>query len=166
MGYFQLADTPRVLGDLDEWFRRRMRQIRWKEWEIPKAEQSRPDRYGGPDDDSLILPAAGGAARQRRPTGGDPSTVRALALFPHPPPSPSRLTMPGLTHGTPPQVSGAGRKAPPAIVQEGTGQLPKQTNSVEILSGIHSEGFHLGSQELREDLSRRGRQGTPLKPAP
>jgi RNA-directed DNA polymerase len=32
MGYFQLADTPRVFGDLDEWLRRRMRQIRWKEW--------------------------------------------------------------------------------------------------------------------------------------
>jgi RNA-directed DNA polymerase len=37
MGYFQLADTPRVFGDLDEWFRRRMRQVRWKEWKIPKA---------------------------------------------------------------------------------------------------------------------------------
>jgi hypothetical protein len=32
MGYFRLADTPRVFSDLDEWFRRRMRQIRWKEW--------------------------------------------------------------------------------------------------------------------------------------
>lgn len=32
MGYFQLADTPKVFGELDEWFRRRMRQIRWKEW--------------------------------------------------------------------------------------------------------------------------------------
>ncbi len=32
MGYFRLADTPRKFRDLDEWFRRRMRQIRWKEW--------------------------------------------------------------------------------------------------------------------------------------
>jgi RNA-directed DNA polymerase len=37
MGYFQLADTPRVFSGLDEWFRRRMRQIRWKEWKYPKA---------------------------------------------------------------------------------------------------------------------------------
>lgn len=37
MGYFQLADTPRVFRDLDEWFRRRMRQIRWKEWKFPRA---------------------------------------------------------------------------------------------------------------------------------
>ncbi|MCX2967247.1 group II intron reverse transcriptase/maturase [Gordonia aquimaris] len=32
MGYFRLADTPRKLSDLDEWYRRRLRQIRWKEW--------------------------------------------------------------------------------------------------------------------------------------
>ncbi|MDF2258724.1 group II intron reverse transcriptase/maturase [Streptantibioticus ferralitis] len=37
MGYFQLADTPKVFRELDEWFRRRMRQIRWKEWKLPKA---------------------------------------------------------------------------------------------------------------------------------
>ncbi len=37
MGYFQLADTPRVFSDLDEWFRRRMRQIRWKEWKRYEA---------------------------------------------------------------------------------------------------------------------------------
>lgn len=40
MGYFQLADTPRVFSDLDEWFRRRMRQIRWKEWKRPKTRRS------------------------------------------------------------------------------------------------------------------------------
>ncbi|GAA1470051.1 group II intron reverse transcriptase/maturase [Nocardiopsis metallicus] len=32
MGYFRLADTPRVFQGLDEWLRRRMRQVRWKEW--------------------------------------------------------------------------------------------------------------------------------------
>ena len=32
MGYFQLAATPKVFQELDKWFRRRMRQIRWKEW--------------------------------------------------------------------------------------------------------------------------------------
>jgi RNA-directed DNA polymerase len=30
--YFGLADTPRPLSDLDEWLRRRLRQVRWKEW--------------------------------------------------------------------------------------------------------------------------------------
>lgn len=37
MGYFRLADTPRKFADLDEWFRRRMRQIRWKEWKKPRT---------------------------------------------------------------------------------------------------------------------------------
>jgi RNA-directed DNA polymerase len=32
MGYFQLADTPKVFQELDKWLHRRMRQIRWKEW--------------------------------------------------------------------------------------------------------------------------------------
>lgn len=35
MGYFRLIDTPNVLKRLDEWFRRRLRQIRWKEWKRP-----------------------------------------------------------------------------------------------------------------------------------
>lgn len=37
MGYFRLADTPKILSDLDKWFRRRMRQIRWKEWKKPRT---------------------------------------------------------------------------------------------------------------------------------
>src|SRR5699024_8184295 len=32
MGYFRLIDTPNILKALDEGFRRRLRQIRWKEW--------------------------------------------------------------------------------------------------------------------------------------
>ena len=30
--YFALADTFSVFGELDEWLRRRLRQVRWKEW--------------------------------------------------------------------------------------------------------------------------------------
>jgi RNA-directed DNA polymerase len=32
MAYFALADTPTVLQRLDGWLRRRLRQVRWKEW--------------------------------------------------------------------------------------------------------------------------------------
>jgi len=32
MAYFRIADTPKVFRDLDEWYRRRMRQIYWKQW--------------------------------------------------------------------------------------------------------------------------------------
>ncbi|WP_293953206.1 group II intron reverse transcriptase/maturase [uncultured Corynebacterium sp.] len=37
MGYFQLAATPGVFKRLDEWLRRRMRQILWKQWKTPQA---------------------------------------------------------------------------------------------------------------------------------
>src|SRR5699024_968259 len=37
MGYFRLIETPKVLQRLDKWFRRRLRQIRWKEWKTPKT---------------------------------------------------------------------------------------------------------------------------------
>ena len=30
--YFALADTPSAFRDLDKWLRRRLRQVRWKEW--------------------------------------------------------------------------------------------------------------------------------------
>ena len=30
--YFQLADTPRILADLDEWIRHRLRAIHLKQW--------------------------------------------------------------------------------------------------------------------------------------
>jgi group II intron reverse transcriptase/maturase len=32
MAYFRIADTPTVFAHLDEWYRRRMRQILWKQW--------------------------------------------------------------------------------------------------------------------------------------
>lgn len=37
MGYFRLSQTPKRLSELDKWFRRRMRQIRWKEWKNPRT---------------------------------------------------------------------------------------------------------------------------------
>ena len=37
MGYFRLSQTPKKVSDLDTWFRRRMRQIRWKEWKNPRT---------------------------------------------------------------------------------------------------------------------------------
>jgi RNA-directed DNA polymerase len=35
--YFALADTPSVFAELDEWLRRRLRQVRWKEWKRPRT---------------------------------------------------------------------------------------------------------------------------------
>ncbi|MEV5082103.1 group II intron reverse transcriptase/maturase [Streptomyces sp. NPDC056159] len=46
MGYFQLSDAFRPFRDLDEWFRRRMRQIRWKEWKMPRTRRANLRRLG------------------------------------------------------------------------------------------------------------------------
>jgi group II intron reverse transcriptase/maturase len=32
IGYFRLADTPSVFNELDQWLRRRLRQLVWKRW--------------------------------------------------------------------------------------------------------------------------------------
>ena len=37
MGYFRLADTPSVFQELEEWQRRRLRQLVWKRWKKPRA---------------------------------------------------------------------------------------------------------------------------------
>jgi RNA-directed DNA polymerase len=49
MAYFRLADLGRRLRDLDEWFRRRMRQIRWKEWKRYSARRRNLRKLGIPD---------------------------------------------------------------------------------------------------------------------
>jgi group II intron reverse transcriptase/maturase len=36
-GYFALAETPWEFENLDKWLRRRLRQVRWKEWKQPKT---------------------------------------------------------------------------------------------------------------------------------
>ncbi|OKX85550.1 hypothetical protein AKL15_11730 [Corynebacterium glutamicum] len=46
MGYFQLAATPGVFKRLDEWLRRRMRQILWKQWKTPQARRRNLRRLG------------------------------------------------------------------------------------------------------------------------
>lgn len=37
IGYFRIADTPSVFQELDEWLRRRLRQLVWKRWKKPRA---------------------------------------------------------------------------------------------------------------------------------
>lgn len=48
MGYFRLADAKALLRDLDEWLRRGLRQIRWKEWKRPATRQVVLRRLGIP----------------------------------------------------------------------------------------------------------------------
>ncbi len=47
--YFALADTPSVFSELDEWLRRRLRQVRWKEWKRFAARRRNLRALGIPD---------------------------------------------------------------------------------------------------------------------
>ncbi len=46
--YFALADTPSVFDGLDEWLRRRLRQVRWKEWKRPRTRRRNLSALGIP----------------------------------------------------------------------------------------------------------------------
>ena len=48
--YFALADTPYPLLELDEWLRRRLRQVRWKEWKRIRTKHRNLAATGIPDD--------------------------------------------------------------------------------------------------------------------
>lgn len=37
VGYYRLAETPTVFQELDEWLRRRFRQLLWKRWKHPRT---------------------------------------------------------------------------------------------------------------------------------
>jgi len=76
--YFALADTPSVLEELDEWLRRRLRQVRWKEWKRWSARQRNLIALGAPPDQAREWAAtrkgpwrtAGSAPLQRTLTNG------------------------------------------------------------------------------------------------
>ena len=46
MGYFRLADGSHLFRELDKWLHRRMRQIRWKEWKLPKTRRAMLRKLG------------------------------------------------------------------------------------------------------------------------
>jgi RNA-directed DNA polymerase len=47
--YFALADTPRPFEDLDEWLRRRLTQVRWKEWKRYRTRRRNLRALGVPE---------------------------------------------------------------------------------------------------------------------
>jgi len=48
VGYFRLADTPSVFAQLDEWLRRRLRQLVWKRWKRGKTRYRELVKLGVP----------------------------------------------------------------------------------------------------------------------
>jgi hypothetical protein len=95
--YFALADTPRPLSDLDQWLRRRLRQVRWKEWKRYQTRRRNLRALGIPGRSarewagsrkgywriagSWVLHRAGVSPAPAR-LGADPSEERARAIRP------------------------------------------------------------------------------------
>jgi RNA-directed DNA polymerase len=50
--YFALADTPSVFEELDKWLRRRLRQVRWKEWKRVRTKLRKLRAAGIPEHDA------------------------------------------------------------------------------------------------------------------
>lgn len=47
-GYYSLADTPSKFKEFDEWIRRRLRMIEWKQWKNPKTRVRKLTSLGVP----------------------------------------------------------------------------------------------------------------------
>jgi group II intron reverse transcriptase/maturase len=59
-GYFQLAQTPRVFRELDEWLRHRLRAVQLKQWKRGKTIYREIRRLGGSESEALKVAANSG----------------------------------------------------------------------------------------------------------
>ena len=48
-GYYALADTPSKFKEFDEWIRRRLRMIKWKQWKRPRTRVRKLMDFGVPE---------------------------------------------------------------------------------------------------------------------
>jgi len=75
--YFALADTPSVFDEVDEWLRRRLRQVRWKEWKRPAARRRNLRALGIPDDKARMW---GGSRKGYWRMAGSAPLSRAMPI--------------------------------------------------------------------------------------
>ena len=75
MGYFRLSETPGKFASLDEWFRRRMRQVLWKQWKKPRTRVVNLRRLGIRPDKAYQW---GNSSRAYWRIAGSPVLARAL----------------------------------------------------------------------------------------
>jgi RNA-directed DNA polymerase len=54
MAYFRLATTPSVFQELDEWTRRRLRQLLWKRWKRGPTRYRELVRLGVPNERAAL----------------------------------------------------------------------------------------------------------------
>jgi len=63
IGYFRMATTPSVYQGLDEWIRRRLRQIQWKRWKRGTTRYRELRKLGVPKERAAL--GAGGTSPWR-----------------------------------------------------------------------------------------------------
>ena len=73
--YFALADTPSLFEEADQWLRRRLRQIRWKEWKRYSARKRNLEALGIPPPKARKW---AGSSKGYWRTAGSPPLQRAL----------------------------------------------------------------------------------------
>jgi group II intron reverse transcriptase/maturase len=74
-GYFRLADTPTPFQELDEWLRRRLRQLVWKRWKTPRTRQRNLVALGLP---SRVAHEASGSGKGYWRLAASPPVQQAL----------------------------------------------------------------------------------------
>lgn len=75
MAYFGIADTDRTFQDLDKWLRRRIRQVFWKQWRLPRTRRRMLEALGIPKQKAYIWSYASKAYWR---VAGSPVLNRAL----------------------------------------------------------------------------------------
>lgn len=76
MNYFAIADIKGHMRRIDEWLRRRLRQICWKQWKTPKRRYEELCRLG------IAIPSAilnAGTSKGDWRLAGSPTVQRALS---------------------------------------------------------------------------------------
>ena len=64
--YFAFADTPSPFRELDKWLRRRLREVRWKEWKRVRTKLRKPRAAGIPEHDARRSAFSQGVLAHRR----------------------------------------------------------------------------------------------------
>jgi RNA-directed DNA polymerase len=86
-GYFGFCETPSVLENLDQWIRRRLRSVIWKQWKRGKVRFAKLCALGVSKD--LAAKTAGSAHGPWRIANSPPCTMRS------PSPTSTRLEFQG-----------------------------------------------------------------------
>ena len=151
--YFRLADTPTPFEDLDEWLRRRLRQVRWKEWKRVRTRRRNLRRSASP----RRTPANGRARARGTGASRDPKS------------SPSRCP----TATGPPWPAGIPRSLPPLPGCRanrrmrtrtsggvgGAGVSPAPTRSRRVLSTWRGHAARSHSDGTAPAVAARAAQG-------